>query len=72
MGLWEIPFEEPHDQADIEDPSQDEEQAVPQTDAGVESWEVQVVVVADSSDHCNGKPLGDKNEPPHTFQRDKN
>lgn len=50
--VWEIPFEELHEQADVEDASQDEEEAVPQADAGVERWEVQVVVVADSSDHC--------------------
>lgn len=48
------PFEELHEQADVEDPSQDEEEAVPQADAGVESREVQVVVVTDSSDHCEG------------------
>lgn len=46
------PFEELHEQADVEDPAQDEEEAVPQADAGVESREVQVVVVTDSSDHC--------------------
>lgn len=49
-----LPFEELHEQADIEDPSQDEEEAVPQTDAGIESWEVKVVVITDSSDHCQG------------------
>lgn len=48
----EIPFEELHEQADIEDPSQDEEQAVPQTNAGVEGRKVQVIVVTDASDHC--------------------
>lgn len=48
----DLPFEELHEQADVEDPSQDEEQAVPQADAGVEGWEVQVVVVTDASDHC--------------------
>lgn len=48
----EIPFEELHEQTDVEDASQDEEETVPQTDAGVESREVQVVVVTDSSDHC--------------------
>lgn len=47
-----IPFEELHEQADVEDPSQDEEEAVPQADAGVERWKVQVVVVTDASDHC--------------------
>lgn len=50
--LEKIPFEELHEQADVEDPSQDEEEAVPQADAGVERWKVQVVVVTDASDHC--------------------
>lgn len=49
------PFEELHEQADVEDPPQDEKQAVPQADAGVERREVQVVVVTDSSDHCGSK-----------------
>lgn len=52
MSVRETPFEELHEQADVEDPSQDEEEAVPQADAGVESREVQVVVVTDFSDHC--------------------
>lgn len=47
----ERPFEELHEQADVEDASQYEEEAVPQPDAGVERREVQVVVVADPSDH---------------------
>lgn len=48
-----VPFKELHQQTDVEDPSQDEEEAVPQTDAGIESWEIQVVVITDSSDHYN-------------------
>lgn len=44
------PFEEFHQQADVEYASEDEEHAVPQTDAGVEGVEVEVVVVADASD----------------------
>lgn len=44
------PFEELHKQADIEQASEDQEQTVPQTDGGVESIEVEVVVVADSPD----------------------
>ena len=51
----ETPFEELHDQADVKYPSQDEEEAIPQTDAGVERREVQVVVVTDSSDHCEAR-----------------
>lgn len=51
-GIWRTPFEELHEQTDIEDSSQDEKEAVPQPNAGVESWEIQVVVVTDSSDHC--------------------
>lgn len=44
------PLEELHEQTDVEDAPQYEEEAVPQADAGVEGWEVKVVVVTDTSD----------------------
>lgn len=49
-GVVYSPLEELHEQADIEQASEDEEQTVPQTDACVESVKVQIVVVADSPD----------------------
>lgn len=45
------PFEELHEQADIQKCSQDEKEAVPQADAGIEGREVQIVVITDSPDH---------------------
>lgn len=56
------PFEEFHQQADVEYASEDEEHAVPQTDAGVEGVEVEVVVVADASDDCRAR----RSEKTHT------
>lgn len=44
------PFEEFHQQADVEQASEDEEQTVPQTDAGVKRIEIKIVVIADAPD----------------------
>lgn len=59
------PFEEFHQQADVEQASEDEEQAVPQTDAGVEGVEVEVVVVTDASDDCGAR----RGEKKHRFNK---
>lgn len=44
------PFEEFHEQADVEQASQDEKQAVPQTDAGVKRIKIKLVVITDAPD----------------------
>lgn len=44
------PFEEFHQQADVEQASEDEEQTVPQTDAGVKRIEIKIVVITDAPD----------------------
>lgn len=64
------PLEELHEQADVEDASEDEEEAVPQADAGVEGREVQVVVVADPSNHCGvQRRVNEKKQPKGTEKR---
>lgn len=44
------PFEEFHQQADVEQASEDEEQTVPQTDAGVKRIKIKIVVITDAPD----------------------
>lgn len=44
------PFEEFHQQADVEQASEDKEQTVPQTDAGVKRIKIKIVVIADAPD----------------------
>lgn len=50
------PSEELHEEADIEDARKNEEETVPQSSAGVEGREIQVIIITNTTDHCNTFP----------------
>ena len=63
LGKALLPLEKTHDQAEVEEGIKREEETVPQACPRIEGTEVQIIVIADATDHCGQRDRSEQSGP---------